>query len=109
MLLSFMLVLNSTVKFMKISLYDILLHHNILLRKEKLRLYHAEDEGYYVLCYEYSQVVNTTYGLRPIPDVLLNLCLGIQIERISSQKSDPLLLSLGSILLLLCQHFGETL
>lgn len=44
-----------------------------------------------------------------IPDVLLNLCLGLQIERISRQKSDPLLLSLGSILLLLQQHFGETL
>lgn len=44
-----------------------------------------------------------------IPDVLLNLCLGFQIEGISRQKSDPLLLSLGSILLLLQQHFGETL
>lgn len=48
-------------------------------------------------------------GLCAIPDVLLNLCLGFQIKRISRQKSDPLLLSLGSILLLLLQHFGETL
>lgn len=48
-------------------------------------------------------------GLYAIPDVLLNLCLGFQIKRISCQKSYPLLLSLGSILLLLQQHFGETL
>ena len=75
----------------------------------KAELYHAEDEGCYVLCYEYLQKVNKIYGLCTIPDVLLNLSLGIQIKRISSQKPDPLLLSLGSILLLLLQHFGETL
>lgn len=61
-----------------------------------------------VLCYEYLQVIDELDSVWTIPDFLFNLCLGIQIKRISRQKSDPLLLSLGSILLLLQQHFGET-
>lgn len=56
-----------------------------------------------------TQIAMRKKSVGSIPDVLLNLCLGLQIERISRQKSDPLLLSLGSILLLLQQHFGETL
>ncbi len=80
-----------------------------LIREVKMRLHHAKDEEYYVLCHEYSHAVNQIYGLCTIPDVLLNLCLGFQIKRISRQESDPLLLPPGSILLLLQQHFGETL
>lgn len=56
----------------------------------------------------YLKITNMSQ-LKKVPDVLLNLCLSIQIKRISSEESDSLLLSFGSILLLLQQHFGETL
>lgn len=45
----------------------------------------------------------------PIPDVLLYLGLGLQVEGISGEQPDPLLLSARSLLLLLQQDFGEAL
>ena len=44
-----------------------------------------------------------------LPDVLFYLGLGVQVEGVSGQQSDPLLLPAGAVLLLLLQHLGEAL
>lgn len=51
------------------------------------------------------------YNLTPylLPDFFLNFGLSFQVKRICSQQFDSLLLSPGSVLLLLQQHLGEAL